>query len=160
MMVLKNYVKAYPKYRQEAFHKIEGVIVGLLKEANFFKVYPFLENEPRVVLTYEEIDFKREVQEARGGMVKGLHIFVGGSYWFTLKDRDIRSINIRRKELTDKEYNTIYKNLEILHQFPGEKGTMLESKIGRVVKYSISNHSNAFIGQFGNTYDESVRLAR
>lgn len=89
-----NYVKAYPKYRQEAFHKIEGVIVGLLKEANFFKVYPFLENEPRVVLTYEEIDFKREVQEARGGMVKGFHIFVGGSYWFTLKDRDIRSINI------------------------------------------------------------------
>lgn len=155
-----NYVKAYPNYRQEAFHKIEGVIVGLLKEANFFKVYPFLENELRVVLTYEEIDFKREVQEARGGMVKGFHIFVGGSYWFTLKDGDIRSINIRRKELTDKEYNTIYKNLEILHQFPGEKGTMLESKIGRIVKYSISNHSNAFIGQFGNTYDESVRLAR
>lgn len=72
-----NYVKAYPKYRKEAFHKIEGVIVGLLKEANFFKVYPFLENEPRVVLTYEEIDFKREVQESRGGMVKGFHIFVG-----------------------------------------------------------------------------------
>lgn len=159
-MVLKNYVKAYPKYKQEAFNKIEGVIVGLLKEANFFKVYPFLENEPRVVLTYEEIDFKREVQEARGGMVKGFHIFVGGSYWFTLKGRDIRSINIQRKELTDKEYDTIYKNLEILHQFPGEKGTMLESKIGRIVKYSISNHSNAFIGQFGDTYDESVRLAR
>lgn len=158
--MVKNYVKAYPKYRQEAFHKIEGVIVGLLKEANFFKVYPFLENEPRVVLTYEEIDFKREVQEARGGMVKGFRIFVGGSYWFTLKDRDIRSINIRRKELTDKEYDTIYKNLEILHQFPGEKGTMLESKIGRIVKYSISNHSNAFIGQFGDTYDESVRFAR
>lgn len=155
-----NYVKAYPKYRQEAFHKIEGVIVGLLKEANLFKVYPFLENEPRVVLTYEEIDFKREVQEARGGMVKGFHIFVRGSYWFTLKDRDIRSINIRRKELTDKEYDTIYKNLEILHQSSGEKGTMLESKIGRIVKYRISNHSNAFIGQFGDTYDESVRLAR
>lgn len=156
--MVNNYVKAYPKYKQEAFNKIEGVIVGLLKEANFFKVYPFLENEPRVVLTYEEIDFKREVQEARGGMVKGFHIFVGGSYWFTLKGRVIRSINIRRKELTDKEYDTIYKNLEILHQFPGERGTMLESKIGRIVKYSISNHSNAFIGQFRDTYDESVRL--
>lgn len=158
--MVNNYVKAYPKYKQEAFNKIEGVIVGLLKEANFFKVYPFLENEPRVVLTYEEIDFKREVQEARGGMVKGFHIFVGGSYWFTLKGRDIRSINIRRKELTDKEYDTIYKNLEILHQFPGERGIMLESKIGRIVKYSISNHSNAFIGQFRDTYDESVRLAQ
>lgn len=156
----KNYVKAYPKYRQEAFHKIEGVIVGLLKESNLFKVFPFLEDNPRVVLTYEEIDFKREVQEDRGGMVKGFHIFVGGSYWFTLKGRDIGSVSIQRKELTDKEYDTIYKNLEILHQFPGEKGTMLESKIGRVVKYSISNHSNAFIGQFGDTYDESVRLAR
>lgn len=155
-----NYVKAYPKYRQEAFQKIEGVIVGLLKESNLFKVFPFLENNPRVVLTYEEIDFKREVQEARGGMVKGFHIFVGGSYWCTLKGRNIGSVSIQRKELTDKEYNTIYKNLEILHQFPGERGTMLESKIGRIVKYSISNHSNAFIGQFGDTYDESVRFAK
>lgn len=155
-----NYVKAYPKYRQEAFHKIEGVIVGLLKESNLFKVYPFLENEPRVVLTYEEIDFKKEKEEARGGMVKGFHIFVGGSYWCTLKGRNIGSVSIRRRELTDKEYDTLYKNLEILHQFPGERGTMLESKIGRIVRYSISNHSNAFIGQFGDTYDESVRLAR
>lgn len=156
----KNYVKAYPKYRQEAFRKIEGVIVGLLKESNLFNVFPFLKDNPRVVLNYDEVDFRKEKEEARGGMVKGFHIFVGGSYWFTLKGRDIRSINIRRKELTDKEYDTIYKNLEILHQFPGERGTMLESKIGRIVRYSISNHSNAFIGQFGDTYDESVRLAR
>lgn len=155
-----NYVKAYPKYRQEAFHKIEGVIIGLLKESNLFKVFPFLKDNPRVVLTYDEVDFKREVQEARGGMVKGFHIFVGGSYWCTLRGRNIGSVSIQRKELTDKEYDTIYKNLEILHQFPGERGTMLESKIGRIVRYSISNHSNAFIGQFGNTYDESVRLAR
>lgn len=155
-----NYVKAYPKYRQEAFKKIEGVIVGLLKESNLFNVFPFLKDNPRVVLTYDEVDFRKEKEEARGGMVKGFHIFVGGSYWCTLKGRNIGSVSIRRKELTDKEYDTIYKNLEILHQFPGEKGTMLESKIGRIVKYSISNHSNAFIGQFGNTYDESVRLAR
>ena len=155
-----NYVKAYPKYRQEAFHKIEGVIIGLLKESNLFKVFPFLENNPRVVLTYDEVDFRKEKEEARGGMVKGFHIFVGGSYWCTLKGRNIGSVSIQRKELTDKEYNTIYKNLEILHQFPGEKGTMLESKIGRIVKYSISNHSNAFIGQFGNTYDEDVRFSK
>ena len=156
----KNYVKAYPKYRQEAFCKIEGVIVGLLKESNLFNVFPFLKDNPRVVLNYDEVDFRKEKEEARGGMVKGFHIFVGGSYWCTLKGRNIGSVSIQRKELTDREYNTIYKNLEILHQFPGEKGTMLESKIGRIVKYSISNHSNAFIGQFGNTYDESVRLAR
>lgn len=155
-----KYVKAYPKYRQEAFKKIEGVIVGLLKDSNLFNVFPFLKDNPRVVLTYDEVDFGKEKEEARGGMVKGFHIFVGGSYWCTLKGRNIGSVSIQRKELTDKEYDTVYKNLEILHQFPGEKGTMLESKIGRIVKYSISNHSNAFIGQFGNTYDESVRLAR
>ena len=155
-----NYVKAYPKYRQEAFKKIEGVIVGLLKESNLFNVFPFLKDTPRVVLTYDEVDFGKEKEEARGGMVKGFHIFVGGSYWCTLKGRNIGSVSIQRKELTDREYNTIYKNLEILHQFPGEKGTMLESKIGRIVKYSISNHSNAFIGQFGNTYDESVRFSK
>lgn len=155
-----NYVKAYPKYRQEAFKKIEGVIVGLIKESNLFNVFPFLKDNPRVVLTYDEVDFRKEKEEARGGVVKGFHIFVGGSYWCTLKGRNIGSVSIQRKELTDKEYNTIYKNLEILHQFPGEKGTMLESKIGRIVKYSISNHSNAFIGQFGNTYDEDVRFSK
>ena len=96
-----NYVKAYPKYRQEAFKKIEGVIIGLLKESNLFNVFPFLENNPRVVLTYDEVDFRKEKEEAKGGMVKGFHIFVGGSYWCTLKGRNIGSVSIRRKELTD-----------------------------------------------------------
>ena len=158
--MVKNYVKAYPKYKQEAFNKIEGVIVGLLREAGFFDLYPFLENEPRVVLTYEEVDFRKEKEEARGGMVEGFHVFVGGSFLFTLKGKELHTINKLRKRLSDKESNTIYNNLRVLHQFPGEKGTMLESKIGRIVKYSISNHDNAFIGQFGDTYDESVRFAK
>jgi hypothetical protein len=155
-----KYVKAYPKYKLEAFNKIESVVLGLLKEANFFDLYPFLENEPRVVLTYNEVDFSKEKEEARGGMVKGFNVFVGGSFLFTLKGKELHTTSKLRKRLSDKESNTIYNNLRILHQFPGEKGTMIESKIGRIVKYSISNHDNAFIGQFGDTYDESVRFLR
>ena len=155
-----NYVKSYPKYKQEAFNKIENVILGLLNEVDFFKIFPHLKDEPRIFLSYEEIDFKKEKEEAHGGMVKGFHVFVGGTYLFTLKGKEVRTISKLRKRLSDKESNTIYNNLRVLHQFPGEKGTMIESKIGRIVKYRISNHDNAFIGQFGNTYDESVRLAR
>ena len=43
-----NYVKAYPKYKQEAFNKISNVILELLNEVDFFKVYPWLVNEPRI----------------------------------------------------------------------------------------------------------------
>ena len=76
----RDYVKAYPKYKQEAFNKISEVILKLLNEVDFFKTYYFLANEPRIFLTYNEQDFKKEVEEARGGMVKGFHVFVGSMY--------------------------------------------------------------------------------
>ncbi len=63
----KNYVKAYPKYKQEAFNKISNVILGLLNEVDFFKAYPWLVNEPRIFLSYEEKDFKLEVEKPEGG---------------------------------------------------------------------------------------------
>lgn len=158
--MVKNYRKAYPKYKQEAFNKISNVIVGLLKETDFFTIYPWLKEEPRIVLSYEETGFKQLVGEARGGMVKGFHVFVGGSYLFTLKGKEVQTVRNLRKQLTDEEYTTVYKNLEVLHQFPGEKGTMLESKIGRIVKYDIANHVTEFVGQFGDTHREEKRLAR
>lgn len=158
--MVKNYRKTCPKYKQEAFHKIENVIIGLLNEVNFFRVYPWLKEEPRIFLSYEEQDFKREKEEARGGIVKGFHVFVGGSYLFTLKGKEVQTISKLRKQLTDDEYSTVYKNLEVLHQFPGERGTMLESKIGRIVKYDLANHGTEFVGQFGDTHREERRLAR
>lgn len=156
----RAYVKVYPKYKQEAFNKISDVILKLLNEVDFFKTYYFLANEPRIFLTYSEHDFKREVEEARGGVVKGFHVFVGSMYLFTLKGKEVKTVSNFRKQLTDKEYSTVYNNLEILHQFAGEKGTMLESKIGRVVKYNISSKGSEFVGQFGDSYLERKNLAR
>lgn len=155
-----NYLKAYPKYKQRAFHKIEGVTLGLLNEIDFFKAYPWLKDEPRIFLSYEEQDFKKEKEEARGGMVKGFHVFVGGTYFFTLKGKDIQTTSKLRKQLTDNEYSTVYKNLEVLHQYAGERGTMVESKIGRIVRYDIANFGTEFVSQFGYTYKEEARLAR
>ena len=156
----RDYVKAYPKYKQEAFNKISEVILKLLNEVDFFKTYYFLANEPRIFLTYNEQDFKKEVEEARGGMVKGFHVFVGSMYLFTLKGREVKTVSNFRKQLTDKEYSTVYNNLEILLQFAGEKGTILESKLCRIVKYNISQNGSEFVGQFGDSYIERRSLAR
>ena len=152
-----NYSKAYPKYKQEAFNKIEKVILGLLKETDFFTMYPRLAEDPRVVLSYKEENFPKERENARGGMVEGFDVSVGGVSLLCLRGRNVLSFKNFRKELTDKEYTTVYNNLRVLHQFPGEGGTMLESKIGRVVKYNIASHASEFIGQFGNTHREFLR---
>lgn len=156
----RHYSKAYPKYKQEAFNKIEKVILGLLNEADFFTVYPRLAEDPRVVLSYKEENFPKERENARGGVVNAFDVSVGGVSILCLRGKDVLSFRNFRKELTEKEYTTVYNNLRVLHQFPGEKGAMLESKIGRVVKYDIANHASEFIGQFGDTLREFKRLAR
>lgn len=156
----RQYSKAYPKYKQEAFNKIEKVILELLKEADFFTMYPRLAEDSRVVLSYREENFPKERENARGGVVNAFDVSVGGVSILCLKGRKVLSFKNFRKELTDKEYSTVYTNLRVLHQFPGEKGAMLESKIGRVVKYNIASHASEFIGQFGNTHREFMRLAR
>lgn len=156
----RHYSKVYPKYKQEAFSKIEQVILGLLKETDFFTMYPRLAEDPRVILSYKEENFPKECENARGGVVNAFDVSVGGVSILCLRGKDVLSFRNFRKELTDKEYSTVYTNLGVLHQFPGERGTMLESKIGRVVKYDIANHASEFIGQFGNTHREFKRLAR
>jgi len=156
----RQYSKAYPKYKQEAFNKIEKVILKLLKEADFFTMYPRFADDSKVVLSYREKSFQKECENARGGVVNAFDVSVGGVSILCLRGRDILSFRNFRKELTEKEYTTVYNNLRVLHQFPGEKGAMLESKIGRVVKYNIASHASEFIGQFGNTYREFMRLAR
>ena len=155
-----NYPKAYPKYKQEAFNKIEKVILGLLNEADFFTMYPWLAEDPRVVLSYKEENFPKERENARGSVVNAFDVSVGGVSILCLRGKDVLSFRNFRKELTEKEYATVYNNLRVLHQFPGEKGAMLESKIGRVVKYDIANYASEFIGQFGNTHREFTKLAR
>lgn len=155
----RNYSKVYPKYKQEAFSKIEQVILGLLKETDFFTMYPRLAEDPRVVLSYKEENFPKERENARGGVVNAFDVSVGGVSILCLRGKDVLSFRNFRKELTDKEYSTVYTNLRVPHQFQGGRGTMLESKIGRVVKYDIANHASEFIGQFGNTHREFKRLA-
>lgn len=152
----RNYSKVYPKYKQEAFNKIEKVILGLLNEADFFTMYPQLAEDPRVVLSYKKENFPKERENARGAF----DVSVGGVSILCLRGKDVLSFRNFRKELTEKEYTTVYNNLRVLHQFPGEKEAMLESKIGRVVKYDIANHASEFIGQLGNTHREFKRLAR
>lgn len=36
----KNYVRAYPNYKQQALNKITNVLIDILRETNFFRKYP------------------------------------------------------------------------------------------------------------------------
>lgn len=35
--MVQNYLKAYPKYKQQALHNIENVLMGILRETDFFQ---------------------------------------------------------------------------------------------------------------------------
>ena len=36
----KNYIRAYPNYKQQALNKITNVLMNILRETNFFRKYP------------------------------------------------------------------------------------------------------------------------
>lgn len=64
--------------------------------------------------------------------------------------KSVSCVNGYRGTLSEKEYHTIYKNLEILHRFAGEKGTTVESKIGKITSYYLSSDTTEFTGTFGH----------
>lgn len=94
-----NYSKAYPKYKQEAFSKIEQVILDLLKETDFFTMYPRLAEDPRVVLSYKKENFPKERENARGGVVNAFDVSVGGVSILCLRGRNVLSFKNFRKKI-------------------------------------------------------------
>lgn len=98
-----------------------------------------------------------------GGMVEGFIVLFGGKRCFSLRGKDIiydTSLSYQRKQLTEEEYNIIYKNLEILHKFAGSSYSTIQMKIGPIQRYSIDYNMMKFEGRWGNTYEEKRSLAR
>ena len=86
-----------------------------------------------------------------------------GSRCFQLRGKDIiysTSLSYQRRQLTEEEYSTIYKNLEILHKFAGSSYGTLQMKIGPIQRYSIDYNIMKFEGNWGSTYEEKRSLAR
>lgn len=160
----QNYVKVYPKYKQQAFNNITNVLMSILRETDFFRRYPqTVGYADKFFIHYDKSYFEEEFRLANGGMVKGFKVLFWGKRCFSLKGKDIiydTSLSYRRRQLTKEEYNIIYKNLEILHKFAGSSYDTIQMKIGPIERYSIDYNMMKFEGRWGNTYEEKRRLAR
>lgn len=159
-----NYVKAYPKYKQQALNQITNVLMGILRETDFFRRFPqtfgYLD---KFFLSYDKLYFEKEFQLANGGMVEGFKVLFWGRRCFTIKGKEIiynTLLSYQRKQLTEEEYNSIYHNPEILHKFVGSSHSTIQMKIGPIQRYSIDYNMMKFEGKWGNTYEEKRSLAR
>ena len=160
----KNYVKAYPNYKQQALDKITNVLMDILRETDFFRKYPQTQGYiNKFFIHYDKMYFEKEFYLANGGMVEGFIVLFGGKRCFSLRGKEITydtSLSYRRRKLTEEEYNTVYKNLEILHKFAGSSYDTIQMKIGPIQRYSIDYNMMKFEAKWGNIYKEKRSLAR
>lgn len=147
----KNYVKAYPKYKQKAFNNITNVLIGILRETDFFRRYPqTVGYVDKFFIHYNKCYFEEEFRLANGGMVEGFKVLFCGRRCFTIRGKDIiyvNSLSYQRRQLTKEEYNIIYKNLEILHKFAGSSHSTIQMKIRTIQRYSIDYSMMKFEGR-------------
>jgi hypothetical protein len=160
----KNYVRAYPNYKQQALNRITNVLMGILRETDFFRRFPrtfgYLD---KFFLSYDKLYFEEEFQLANGGMVEGFQVLFWGRRCFRLRGKEIiysTSLSYQRRKLTEEEYNIIYHNLGILHKFAGSSYSTIQMKIGPIQRYAIDYNMMKFEGKWGNTYEEKRSLAR
>lgn len=162
--MVQNYVKAYPKYKQQAFNNITNVLIGILRETDFFRRYPqTVGYVDKFFIHYGKSYFEKESHLANGGMVEGFKVLFCGRRCFTIRGKDViyvNSLSYQRRQLTEEEYNIIYHNLEILHKFAGSSHSTIQMKIGPIQQYSIDYNMTRFEGIWGSTYEEKRRLAR
>lgn len=75
----KNYVRAYPNYKQQDFNRITNVLMGILRETDFFGRFPrtfgYLD---KFFLSYDKLYFEEESHLANGGYGRGFHSFYLG----------------------------------------------------------------------------------
>ena len=60
------------------------------------------------------------------------------------------------RDLTDKEFNVITKNMEVISRLSGTR-YYIASKIGPIKEFTISNRGCEFKSETGNTYTELKR---
>ena len=160
--MVNNYVKAYPKYKQQAFERIADVLIKLFKEVNFFEEFSREEDKGKFVLCFDKDSFPGEYKLANGGIVRSFNVLFEGRRCLTIRSRSVlyTSYTYNWNKLTEKDYKTIYENLEILHRFAGSSDTTIQMKIGPIEYYAISYNVIRFDGKWGSVYKEKRSLAR
>ena len=147
------YEKELPKYKKEAFEKIEKVVNGLIIKAGFTPSNNpyYMNGKFKTILRYTDSS-----NQNNSGSTRSFVVSLGVEQCLVVNGRSVYCVNGFKCDLSEKEYRTIYKNIEILHRFAGEKGTTIESKTGKITSYYLSSDKTEFTGTFGH-YSERGR---
>lgn len=134
----------------------------MLEETEFFKAYMWLYGKPEeLYLRYHRNDFSNELKSDTRNIVEGVSVWVGGYCAFTFMGSEIHSLYYHdREDLTEKEYEMLYKNLEVLHKFSGDRYATIPMKIGEVQQYTIGFNKLEFLGLWGDSYTELIDFCK
>lgn len=137
-------VTKYPKYKQEAYSRLDKLFKGILKESGFYTQHPELESEGLV--------FSHDPNENLEGEIT---VSIRGTNLIKIHGKDLiysipRGI---RLGLTDKERQLVVESMVKL--FSVGRYDSVINYIGDVHSWSISSETCRFCGIHGSTYINS-----
>lgn len=137
-------VTKYPKYKQEAYSRLDKLFKGILKESGFYTQHPELESDGLV--------FSHDPSENLEGEIT---VSIRGTNLIKIRGKDLiysipRGI---RLGLTDKERQLVVENMVKLFSV-GQYDSVI-NYIGDVHSWSISSETCRFCGIHGSTYINS-----
>lgn len=137
-------VTKYPKYKQEAYSRLDKLFKGILNESGFYSQHPELESEGLVFSHDPNENIKGEISvSARGTNLLKLH---GKEIIYSIP----RGI---RLSLTSEERQVVVENVNIL--FSIGKYSNVIKYIGDLHSWYVSSEICRFCGVYGETYINS-----
>lgn len=137
-------VTKYPKYKQEAYSRLDELFKGILKESGFYSQHPELESEGLVFSHDPSENIKGEISvSTRGTNLLKLH---GKEIIYSIP----RGI---RLSLTSEERQVVVENVNIL--FSIGKYSNVIKYIGDLHSWYVSSEICRFCGVYGETYINS-----
>lgn len=137
-------VTKYPKYKEEAYSRLDKLFKGILTESGFYSQHPELESEGLV--------FSHDPNENIKG---GISVSVRGTNLLKLHGKELiysipRGI---RLSLTSEERQVVVENVNIL--FSIGKYSNVTKYIGDLHSWYVSSEICRFCGVYGETYINS-----
>lgn len=137
-------VTKYPKYKEEAYSRLDKLFKGILNESGFYTQHPELESEGLVFSHDPNENIKGEISvSARGTNLLKLH---GKEIIYSIP----RGI---RLSLTSEERQVVVENVNIL--FSIGKYSNVIKYIGDLHSWYVSSEICRFCGVYGETYINS-----
>jgi hypothetical protein len=137
-------VTKYPKYKEEAYSRLDKLFKGILNESGFYTQHPELDSEGLVFSHDPNENIKGEISvSARGTNLLKLH---GKEIIYSIP----RGI---RLSLTSEERQVVVENVNIL--FSIGKYSNVIKYIGDLHSWYVSSEICRFCGVYGETYINS-----